>query len=226
MSAARPARPPPHPTTLTLFLDTITSSPPASAARAPQAPCASTPPPPYPASGLVRREPGTPAHTNRCRPGSFPRRTPLLHSQTLTFLEHVVLKCHCCRGPYGSNWRALSSHSPYSKKTSARRTAADQPKLARNVAPHVTSGAACGPIGEDYPSSLPLVAGPSLGQSTGEPGLSDGEEARVFGGKGWARRGARRVSRGRRRIALKGPVYSRPFVPGPQGGAGPTFAVS
>lgn len=45
------------------------------------------------------RPPGTPAHTNRCRPGSFPRRTPLLHSQTLTFLEHVVLKCHCCRGP-------------------------------------------------------------------------------------------------------------------------------
>ncbi|XP_011912586.1 PREDICTED: AP-4 complex subunit mu-1 isoform X1 [Cercocebus atys] len=60
--------------------------------------------------------------------------------------------------------------------------------------------------------------------------MSDGEAVRESEGNLRAGWGGRRVSRGpswrgRRRIALKGPAHARSFVPGPQGGAGPTFAV-
>lgn len=111
-------------------------------------------------------------------------------------------------------------------RTSARWTADGQPKLARNVAPHVTSATACGPIGKAGPFSLPLAAS----QSPGGPRMSDGEAVRESEGNLRAGWGGRRVSRGpswrgRRRIALKGPAHARSFVPGPQGGAGPTFAV-
>ena len=172
------------------------------------------------------RSPGTPAHTNRCRPASFPRRTPLLHSHSLTFLEHVVLKCHCYRGPYGSDWRALELSLPGQQKNVRTADCGRPTEIGAKRRPPRDQRRCVRANRRGCPSPLPLAAGPSLGQSTGEPGLSDGEEARVFRGKSWARRGARRVSRGRRRIALKGPAFSRPFVPGPQGVAGPTFSVS
>ena len=172
------------------------------------------------------RSPGTPAHTNRCRLASFPCRTPLLHSHSLTFLELVVLKCHCCRGPYGSDWRALELSLPGQLKNVRAADCGRPTEIGAKRRPPRDQRRCVRANRRGCPSPLPLAAGPSLGQSTGEPGLSDGEEARVFRGKSWARRGARRASRGRRRIALKGPAFSRPFVPGPQGGAGPTFSVS
>lgn len=69
---------------------------------------------------------------------------------------------------------------------SAPPTVADQPKLARNVAPHVTRAAAPGPIAEAGPPSRPLAAsangGACLGLSDGEAGAEGSE------GERWLRR--------------------------------------
>lgn len=159
-----------------------------------------TPTPPDSDSGLARSAQPlrTPTHINRCWLGNFPQRTPLPGLQTLTFLERIVLKCHHCRVG------GLKDPPSRLQQTSARRTAADQPKLARNVAQHVTGAAACGPIGEEALCNLPVAAGSSLSQSLGEPGLSDGEAARVLGRTGWARRGWRQVSRVGRELLLRG----------------------
>ena len=83
--------------------------------RASQAPSALAPPPPEPAFGLARQAqpPRTPAHTNRCWPGGFPRRTLLPDWHTLTFLEHIVLNCH---RPCGSSRQVPRSHSRDSRK--------------------------------------------------------------------------------------------------------------
>lgn len=111
------------------------------------------------------------------------------------------------------------------------RTVADQPKLARNVAPHVTCDAPCGPILVDCFLPLPPSSGSSLDQSLGDPGMSDSKAVDGSGRNSLTGPSGRWVSRGlswlrRRKIALKGPAHARPFVPEPQGGAGQTLSSS
>lgn len=108
----------PHPTIPTPFPDPVTSSSPTLAPRTP--PSYRRPQPRrFPTLPLTLRSgpgpSGTQPTTNRCWSGTFPRRTPLPRLQTLTFLESVVLKCHCCPGLRGSSWRAQTSHCLGSK---------------------------------------------------------------------------------------------------------------